>query len=145
MAEETKPTLVSLLADAGQPELEDINKRIAELQRQIEQFCGQRKAEIASLKIVRRVLHRKLQPPAVRQKKPKATREGTELQRKVYDLLSKEGSMPVPAIAARLQKTPQGIAAMVGMCDWFVRENGEVHVAIKQVPIAIKQDVAVTR
>lgn len=129
MAEEAKPTLVSLLADAGQPELEDINKRIAELQRQIEQFCRQRKAEIASLKLVARVLRRKLQPPAVRQKKPKAAREGTELQKRIYDLLTKEGSMPVPAIAARLGVHGAGIGAATSACPWFVRANGEVRIA----------------
>lgn len=131
MAEEAKPTLVSLLADAGQPELEDVNKRIAELQRQIEQFCGQRKAEIASLKLVLRVLHRKLQPPAKREKKPKATREMTALQKQVFDLLAAEGSMPLPAIAARVDRTVQGVAAMIGTCDWFTRQNGEVHIATK--------------
>lgn len=124
--------LVATLAQAGTAELEAVNKRIEQLATEIRQFIDGRKAEIASLKIVRRVLARKLAPPAAnREQKPKASRELTELQKSIFDLLTAEGSMPVPAIAARLKKTGQGIAASVGMCDWFTRENGEVKIATK--------------
>lgn len=122
--------LVTLIANAGGPELELVNKRITTLEAEIRRFVDSRKAEIASLKLVRRVLNRKLQPPPSRAKKPRNA-NGTELQRQIYDLLSQEGSMPVPAIAGRLKKTAQGIAACVGMCDWFLRQNGEVSIAVK--------------
>lgn len=131
MAEEAKPTLVALLADAGQAELDDVNKRIAEIKRQIEQFCGQRKAEIAYLLLVRRVLERKLSPRVKKEKKaqePKQ-RDGTELQKRIFDLLTQEGPMPVPAIAAGLNVHGAGVGAAVSPCPWFVRANGEVRIA----------------
>lgn len=130
--------LVQLIAHAGAVEVEAISARIATLMAEIEDFATSRKAEIASLKLIRRFLQRKLVPPAVQSSQQKlgkrkyTLRGGTQLQKEIYDLLAKEGSMPAPAIAARLQRTPHAISSCVGMCDWFHRENGEVHIAQKQ-------------
>lgn len=121
--------LITLLGNAGKPELNAINARITQLGSEIREYVDSRKAEMASLKIVRRAISRKLQTPAAREKKPKANREMTELQKMVFDLLTREGSMPLPVIAARTKRTAQGIAAMIGTCDWFTRLNGEVHIA----------------
>lgn len=126
--------LVALIAKAGTLDLERINQRIDTLTREIREYVTTRKQEMRSLTLVQHVLEKRLGQARPRQhRKPLGKNgQGTELQNAVYDLLAKEGSMPLPAIAARMQRTPQGIAAMIGMCDWFRRENGEVHIAIKQ-------------
>jgi hypothetical protein len=133
--ERTPLDLAVILAQAGQPELDAVTAKIAELEKDLAELVAARKAEIASLRLVERVLRRRLEPTAPKEKKPKATKprqssgDGTEMQRKIFDLLSKEGPMPVPAIAARLNMHDAGVGAAVSASPWFVRANGEVRIA----------------
>lgn len=135
MAKQEKPLdLVAILASAGQQELDDVRQRIDAIQTELHDFFIARKSELDSLKMVEKLLDRKLHPREKTQRvaKPKAERgSGTVTQKAVFDLLTSEGSMPLPAIAARLGKSESGVAISLGQCNWFRRENGEVHIARK--------------
>lgn len=63
----------------------------------------------------------------------KAVREASQLANQIYDLLDKEGSMPLHAIAARLRSVPQGVARAISAAacaDWFTRSpDGDISIA----------------
>lgn len=61
----------------------------------------------------------------------KAAERG-DILNKVYDLVSKEGSMPMPAIAERIGISPYRINRAMENCDWFNYRNGEVVIARKK-------------
>lgn len=131
-----------LAADAGS--LDEIDSAIAEREREI----ADKQKEIDGLRRIRRAIDVRLngakprKPREAKQKKSKdhgnageAESEspvesgGMKLSERIYDLISREGSMPAMVIAQRL-----GVrAAVVGMttatCDWFERRDGEVHIA----------------
>lgn len=61
--------------------------------------------------------------------------KSSRLANTVYDLLTTEGSMPLPAIAARLKTLPGPLAMCIrsaAVRDWFVERNGEIHIAMKK-------------
>jgi len=130
--------LVSMLSRASVQDLRDMQQRIDKLTREVREFAEARKAEIASLRIVRRILEKKLLPPKTH--KPRVARSAvppkvlgaehmTALQTEIYDLIAKEGSMPVPAIAARINKTPISVSVCISRCEWFDSSHGEVRIA----------------
>lgn len=123
--------LVAAIEAAGEQDLAAIDERIAALRAEISEYVATRKRKLAALLLVRRSLQFKLHGKPAKSTKGDKT-GGSELATQVYYLLAEYGSMPLPAIAARLAKTSQGIAACIGRSDWFERKNGEVHIAVKK-------------
>ena len=128
-------SLIRMIAEAGEADLQQVEARIAEIKADITKFVEARKAELASLQMVQKILFKKLHPqPRV----PRAPRDpnappkksaGSELANELYDLIDREGSMPSAVAAKKLGKT----AAQVGGCawrsSWFESINGEIHIA----------------
>ena len=126
--------LVDLFVKASDADIASIDARIATLKKEIDAYSTPRKAEIKSLVSVKRMLNLKLHPPAKKPKKasksPHTSRgNGTLLQDKIYDLLYKEGPLPMPAIAARLESKPGYVANAISSCNWFSSGNGQVSIA----------------
>ena len=101
-------------------------------------FWPSAKPEVAldnrSLRLVQRIIQAKQLPEVNGRLKKRAkwqsvVADKTDLQKRIYDLLAAEGSMPVPAIAARLGVKGAGIGISVSHCPWFETRGGEVHIA----------------
>lgn len=127
---------VRIISEAGDGELRAIEERIAALTREIDELAASRNAEIKSLRLVQRIIEAKqLRETNGRLKKrakcQSVVADKTDLQKRIYDLLAAEGSMPVPAIAARLGGKGAGIGISVARCPWFETRGGEVHIAIR--------------
>jgi hypothetical protein len=128
--------LLKLIESSSQSDLDAIDARIVTLSSEI----SARRATIVALKALRGVVFSKVngrqQPKQPRGKNPDSANQKQKsatdsLRQQIDDLLRREGSMPVPAIAAKLGRSAQQIAMTVVKCDWFERKNGEVHVAKK--------------
>jgi len=123
--------LVAALEAAGEGDLAAIDARMTELRAEIDEYVASRKRKLDALALIRRSLQFKLHG---RQPKVAKTTKtgGGEVAKLIYDLLAAEGSMPVPAIAARLNRTNQSIAICVHKSAWFERRDGEVHIAVRK-------------
>lgn len=123
----TKSLLDSIMS-ATADDLQDIDERITAI---IDEIAEKQKA-VTGLQAIRKVVDIRVNGKAPR-KSPTPREDGPpkpQVSDAVYDLLMKEGSMPVPAIAERLGKTPAVIGMAIGRkSEWFVRKNGEVHIA----------------
>lgn len=51
-----------------------------------------------------------------------------DYRNKIFDLITKEGSMPLPVIAARIGTSPTIVGRAVNH-EWFEKKHGEVHIA----------------
>ncbi|MHB8953521.1 MAG: hypothetical protein ACYC4U_11175 [Pirellulaceae bacterium] len=133
----TTHELLAAIQRAGQREIDAIDTRIIELKRQIDKLTYQPKEEIRSLQTLRRVIKAKLLTTPntqvkLRGKCQSEISEWTDLQKRVYDLIVQEGSLPVPVIAKRLNQQPAAIGQSVRSCDWFEASDGEVRIAMKK-------------
>jgi len=133
-----KADLVDLIGSAGEAELTKIEARIEAIGREIHDFTGSRQRELGALRIVRQAIKYRLQGRGPgRRSKPRpakaqaASAADPPLANLIYDLLSIEGPMPVPAIAARLGRAAAGVGKCVSSSSWFLRTNGEVQIAMK--------------
>lgn len=60
---------------------------------------------------------------------PDAAIGADTLATRIFDLISEEGSMPVPAIAARLNQTEATVGCLVREHEWFTRTmQGEIDI-----------------
>ncbi len=127
--------LIQSLNKAGETELHQVEARIAEIKADIAIFVGARKAELEALRMVQKIIFRKLNPTA---KKPKAARDpnappkkspSMELANQLYDLISKEGSMPSAVAAKKLGKSAAQIGGVAWRSTWFETKNGEISIA----------------
>lgn len=123
--------LLSLLESATLEDLQLIQNRITMLENDIRDYAAPREREIVGLKKLYRLVESKTKPKEPRAAGTKSPATGSALQQQIFDLLSQEGSMPLPAIAARLGKTVPKVSMSISRIDWFERRNGEVHIAVK--------------
>lgn len=108
------PLLIDSILSATADDLQAIDERITVIVNEI----AEKQKAVAGLQAIRKVVDIRLNGKA------------PQLSDMVFDLLTKEGSMPVPAIAERLGKSPAVIGMAIGRkSEWFRRENGEVHIA----------------
>ena len=127
-ASETSDTqdLVSLLLQANATTRAAIDQQLQELQREIDEFVGARRQRIESLKVLRKVID-----VQVNGRPTKGATEGpTKMEiyaDKIRQLLDREGSMPIPAIAAFLQTAPVVVGKIVKNSPLFETRFGEVH------------------
>lgn len=115
--------LLEALNKASQTDLDEIDKRLKELD-----------DERAGLQAARRLLAAKLGGAVKRAASAtgKKGREGmTTKATKIYDLISREGSLPIDVIASRLQLPPKSIERTVTLSDWLKRApSGDVEIAM---------------
>jgi hypothetical protein len=121
--------LVAAIEAAGEQDMEAIDERIAALRQEICGYVATRKRKLAALMLVRRSLQFKLHGKPAKAPKGERSTVGSELATQIYDLIAEHGSLPVPAIAARLGRPGQAIADSIQRSAWFERKNGEVHIA----------------
>jgi len=130
-------SLVSVLSNAKQDDLDAIDARVRQLQQEIDKYVVPRQSEILALKKLSSLISARLHPRPKKPREPSGngvakSRKPTELHQRIFDLLHAEGSMPVPAIAARLGLREQAVSISLTYSDWFERRNGEVHIATKK-------------
>lgn len=129
----TKPTSTSLVDQilfATESDLQAIDERITAIADEI----AEKQRTVEGFRAIRKAIEIRINgKPERKKREPGESGNGVAkvmLYDAIFDLLTKEGSMPVPAIAERLGKP----AAVIGMAigrksEWFRRENGEVHIA----------------
>jgi hypothetical protein len=133
-----KPSLAEMVANATGKDLDDIDARITDLQAEI----ADRQKEIDGLKLIRKSIDWRLHGKPKRkqaQRKPKPTVEAkgdegdkgdTQMRERIYDLISREGTLPVAAIAQRLGVRAAAVGTSIHFCDWFERlPNGDIAIA----------------
>lgn len=129
-------SLVSQLLNATQEDIDEIDEQITVVTKEI----LEKKALRVSLNAIRKVMHQKLN--GKEPKKPRVKREksvgtpgrrsfddASDLAKDVYQLLDREGSVPLPVIAEKLSIRPAAVGACISASPLFRRENGEVHLA----------------
>ena len=126
-------TVLQLLENATQNDLQLIQDQIAFIEKDMRDYVAPRERQVASLKRLHKLIETRVVP---KEKKPRDSSArngglGSALQQQIFDLLSQEGSMPLPAIAARLGKTVPMVSMSISRINWFERRNGEVHIAVK--------------
>jgi hypothetical protein len=128
-------SLIRMIAEAGEADLQQVVARIAEIKADITKFVAARKAELASLQMVQKILFRKLHPNQKAERKPRdhnapPKKSGSmELANQLYDLITKEGSMPSAVAAKKLGKSAAQIGGVAWRSTWFHTENGEISIA----------------
>lgn len=133
--------LITAIEAAGQEEIDAIDERLSDLNGRINTL----KQSVDRLHQLRRIICGKpngkplpaiavatddpapAEPTASAQDENWAVRDLVRNQ--VFDLLTENGSMPVPAIAASIGKQVPYVAKVVRECEWFERRDGEVHIA----------------
>lgn len=133
----TAHDLITLLARATVNDLAAIDTEINRLEADLNAIVSERKKTIDAMKVARRTVDfavngKTKRKTPVRRKASEADNEPaveTGLKNEIYDLLFKEGPMPVPAIAARLGRRAAGVGISVSRCEWFERDNGDVRIA----------------
>lgn len=155
MAKPTTPTIpiVEAIASAGEADLLALREQITAQEQSLAQWVADKQRSIDTLRAAARLIEIRLHGNPMRAKKTKkkaspgdATQqpaqaseaddggrdrhEYSELANAIYDLLAKEGAMPVPAIAARLGRAPAAVGSCASRCDWFERTSaGEFAIA----------------
>lgn len=144
-----KPRLVDVILSAGKEDMDEIDGQIELLERELEESTAKLKQQIDALKAARRLIA--IRTGAEPARKPRQPREEgrngvaassngekrkagepSEAANRIFDLLSAEGSMPVPAIAERIGSTPAAVGRVItaaANADWFEKRGGEVHIA----------------
>jgi len=123
-------SILDAILNASEKDLADLDAKITDHTKQLEAMRSARKVIAERLGV-------EAPKKAVAKREPteggvKPNREASDLAKRIFDLLDREGSMPLPAIAVRLGMAPQGIARaiMAGACaHWFVKKDGEVSIA----------------
>jgi hypothetical protein len=127
--------LVAVIEAAGEADLAAIEQRIVELRKEMDDFVSTRKRKLDALTLVKKSLQFKLHG---RPAKSDATGDGktgsggTKLAERIYELISEQGSMPVPAIAEAVGVRAAGVGICVSRSPWFERRNGEVYIAVRK-------------
>ena len=127
--------LIRMLADAGESDLQQVEARIAEIKADITKFVEARKAELASLQMVQKILFKKLHPQprvqrAARDPNAPPKKSGSmELANQLYDLITKEWSMPSAVAAKKLGKSAAQVGGVAWRSTWFETKNGEISIA----------------
>jgi len=112
--------ILEALDNTSEKDLEAISSRIDELE-----------SELATLKEARKLVHLKVHGEKLTTK----AALGTTKQKKadpqkehdrglIHDLLSEEGSMPVPAISERLGIDGRRVVGLLRNHEWFRKVNG---------------------
>lgn len=128
--EKPGPTLTEQILSATQADLDSIDETIQKL---VDEIAEQERS-VDGLRAIRRAIEIRLHGKPERKKREASTADNGQVKESladvIHDLLQKEGSMPVPAIAERLCKPPAIIGMAIGRkAEWFVRKNGEVSIA----------------
>lgn len=126
----TPPSLIDQILFATEADLQAIDEQIAAITDEI----AEKQRTVDGFRAIRKAIEIRINgKPERKKREPREPGDDTpkqQLSDAVFDLLTKEGSMPVPAIAERLGKTPAIIGMAIGRkSEWFVRKNGEVHIA----------------
>lgn len=133
------PSLVEMIQKADSRDLDVIDVRMEEIRVVTEELNN----ELTALKDVRKIIAARVsgRVKAAAKKKRKAPAElvdrrlgdtySLEMAKQIFDLLTLEGSMPVPAIAARLHGSPSAVGRCVSACEWFDTTDGEVAIATR--------------
>lgn len=125
-------SILDAILNASEKDLADLDDKIADHTKQLEAMKSARKviAERLGVEAPKKV--------AVKREPTEGgsvsrVREASQLAKQIYDLLDKEGSMPLHAIAARLRSVPQGVARAISAAacaDWFTRSpDGDISIA----------------
>ena len=129
----SKIKILEALAEASADDLAEIEAEIVKLE-----------AKLASLKAAKSLVDVAVNGPRMKVKQVRAPRtpsamvSGTTrsdadpatVASQVYDLIDSEGPLPIAVIAARLHKTPQGVALAATKSGWFARTaEGELAIA----------------
>lgn len=121
------PSLVDQILFATEADLQAIDDQITAI---TDEICEKQKT-VDGFRAIRKAIEIRINGKPERKKREPG--DGTpkpQVTDIIFDLLTKEGSMPVPAIAERLGKSPAVIGMAIGRkAEWFVRKNGEVHIA----------------
>lgn len=129
--------VVLAVSGATADTLGDIDVAIQRLQVAIAEM----EDHVASLQIIRRAVAVKVYGKQARKPRSKSAKPGKSagekrddddrevMVRKIVALIDTEGSMPVPAIAARLNALPAYVGTVVNGTALFVTKGGEVHLA----------------
>lgn len=110
-----KVKILEALADASAEDLAEIEAEIVKLER-----------KLAGLRAAKSLVGLAVNgpPPKVVRGTNAAPRDEAKadtLASQVYDLIAKEGPLPIGTIASRLGKTPQGVALAASKSGWFAR------------------------
>lgn len=129
--------VVQAVARATEESLRDIDAAIHRIVVQISEL----EDHVAALRMIRRAVATKLHGKQARKPRSKSAKPGKlaaekrddddreVMVRRIVALLDTEGSMPVPAIAARLNALPAYVGTVVNGTALFVTKGGEVHLA----------------
>lgn len=129
-----KINLIEALQAATAEDLADIDARITAVRDKIEATLRAQRGELDALLAARKLIDLRIngRPPKGAAKKGASPADGggSELACAIHDLLTKEGSLPVAAIAQRLGRAPQAIGVCVAKSEWFSRTpDGDVEIA----------------
>lgn len=128
-------SVAAAIALADESDLVELRELIDAAERELHTLTREHRQRIDALKKAASVVERKLHGKPARAargareaSKPSSQQHETrdKIRQQIHDLLSTEGSMPVPAIAKRLSRSNIQIAMIVRHCDWFKNEDGEV-------------------
>lgn len=120
--------LVGMLLNADESTLAIVDQQMSDLQREIADFVSARQSRIEALKVLRRVID--VQVHGRRKRGSNAPRLPTKTEShtdKIVQLLRREGSMPLPSIAAYLQIAPVVAGKIIKNSPLFDTRFGEVH------------------
>lgn len=125
---------VKALLGATAEDLAELRECISELQSELDAYVAEKKQSLDALKALEKILSIKVEgKPERKPREPgKAKGQASPTAERFYELLMREGSMPLPAAAAKLGTTAAGLSAVLrsASCkDWFASRNGEIHVA----------------
>jgi hypothetical protein len=141
------PKIVETLTSATEDDLAAIQSAIAELETELNATISEKRKTIDALSAIAKVIDLRLHGKPARKKmqrrsksappvpgESQAVDELDEAPRKlrddIYDLIFKEGPMPLPAIAASLNVAPQAVSMSIRKTpEWFATRNGEVAIA----------------
>lgn len=132
-----KINLIEALQAATAEDLADIDARITAVRDKIEATLRAQRGELDALLAARKLIDLRINgrpskavKGAAKKGASPADGGGSELACAIHDLLTKEGSLPVAAIAQRLGKTNAAIGVCVARSSWFSRtSDGDVQIA----------------
>lgn len=143
-----KSKLLSAIADADQSDLDELNREIEQAESELEREIAKLKGRIESLKAAHRLIDLKLngkKPRAKPQRRSAATTspasadqqaaarndvDPESLASQIFDLITREGSLPPNVLASMLKRSVQGINMAITKSGWFTRgQDGEIRIA----------------
>ena len=136
-----KSKILSAIADADQSDLDELSQEIQRAEAEFEAEVSRLRGHIDSLKAAHKLIDVKLngkKPRAEPQRKtakPDSTQVSEassveSLADKIYDLITREGSLPPNVIASMLGRSVQGVNMAITKSGWFTRgADGEIRIA----------------